>query len=63
MVMDPSEHEQLVQQLDQRQDDVLERLDELDQQISRLISIWTQQRDATDETSDSNATPGMKEAA
>ena len=44
MVMNRAEHEQLIQQLDQRQDDVLERLDELDQQIARLIEYWTQKR-------------------
>ncbi len=41
MVMNRAEHEQLIQQLDQRQDDVLERLDEL---IARLIEYWTQKR-------------------
>jgi hypothetical protein len=44
MVMNRAEHEQLIQQLDQRQDDVLERLDELDHQIARLIEYWTQKR-------------------
>lgn len=44
MVMNRAEHEQLIQQLDQRQDDVLERLDELDQQIARLIEFWTHKK-------------------
>ena len=55
MVMNPVEHEQLLQQLDQRQDDVLERLKELSHDITRLIDHWTNKDASThgDRSSDS----------
>ena len=55
MVMNPVEHEQLLQQLDQRQDDVLERLEELSHDITRLIDHWTSKDASThgDRSSDS----------
>ena len=55
MVMNPVEHEQLLQQLDQRQDDVLERLEELSHDITRLIDHWTNKDASThgDRSSDS----------
>ena len=55
MVMNPVEHEQLLQQLDQRQDDVLERLEELSHDITRLIDHWTNKYASThgDRSSDS----------
>jgi len=56
MVMNRAEHEQLIQQLDQRQDDVLERLDELDQQIARLIEFWTQKKSPELEETDPTST-------
>ena len=43
--MDIVGYEQRVQDLDHRQDDVLERLEELDRRLVSLIEIWAPRRD------------------
>ena len=60
MVMNRVEHEQLLQQLDQRQDDVLERLEELTHDITRLIDHWTK-KDASTQGDDSTESQHVDE--
>lgn len=45
--METSSYEQRVHDLDLRQDEILERLAELDQQIQSLIEIWAPKREAS----------------
>ncbi len=43
--MDAVGYEQRVQDLDRRQDDVLERLEELDRRLLALIDVWAPRKE------------------
>ncbi|HAN96579.1 MAG TPA: hypothetical protein DCQ98_03700 [Planctomycetaceae bacterium] len=50
--MDAVGYEQRVQDLDRRQDDVLERLEELDRQLLALIDVWAPRKESTPPTAE-----------
>ncbi|MCA9103997.1 MAG: hypothetical protein R3B96_18795 [Pirellulaceae bacterium] len=50
--MESASYEQRIQELDHRQDEVLERLAELDRQIEVLIEMWSPKREERVSTSE-----------
>ena len=50
--MDAVGYEQRVQDLDRRQDDVLERLEELDRQLLALIDVWAPRKESISPTAE-----------